>query len=74
MWWEVDSGMGWWMLVETLFWVGLVVLGGWLLYSWAGPNYRGGAKSLDVARERYARGEITREEFQRMRDDLQKAA
>jgi putative membrane protein len=51
--------------------VGIVVGVRWLT---TGAGQRaGGSRSngaLDVLRERYARGEISRDEFQRMRQDL----
>ena len=78
MWWEVESGMGWWMLWEgilfVLFWavvIGLVVWGASAWRPRAGSRER---TPLDIARERYARGEIARDEFERLRRDLEQAA
>lgn len=64
---------GWfWMLLSLAFLVllavGLVAL---IRYLWmkGGPS-PGGKSALDMLKERYARGEMTREEYQRMRQEL----
>ncbi|MDO8750616.1 MAG: SHOCT domain-containing protein [Dehalococcoidia bacterium] len=71
------SGVGWgWM---TLGWVWMVVVWGsviWLIVwgvSRATGNHgrSGGATPLDIAKERYARGEITKEAFEALKRDLQ---
>ena len=67
-------GFGWVILV--IFWA-LIIGGVAALLVWlfqrgrpvgAGPT---GGRALEILRERYARGEITREEFERMRHDLE---
>ncbi|TAK32663.1 MAG: SHOCT domain-containing protein [Chloroflexota bacterium] len=60
-----------------LFWVliigGIVWLVVWLIQqvrpAAAGPG-ASGTSALDILRERYARGEITREQYDQMRRDL----
>lgn len=74
MWWEFESGMGWWMLLEVAFWAAVIALAAWAVSAFRPGEGRDEPKPLDIARERYARGDISREEFGRMRDDLQKAA
>ncbi len=67
---------GWWGLGMILFWVllvgALVVLVRWLAL---GPGRGNGGSSerraLDILRERYARGEIDRQEFEEKRRDLE---
>ena len=62
-------GMGSGMLVLWL----LLALGGYLAYrSWVGSRgyARRRAGALEIARERYARGEITREELEEIRRNL----
>ena len=57
--------------------IGLVLLG-WIVWAVSRAGGRradqgrtsGGDRSLEILRERYARGEITREEFEAMRRDL----
>ena len=73
-----NQAMGpWWGIGMALFWIavlaGLVGLVVWLVRGGttaaAGP---GGSPSRaeEILRERYARGELTREEYERMRQDL----
>lgn len=42
------------------------------IFGGRGPCHREHEDSLDILKKRYARGEITREEFQRMKDDINK--
>jgi len=76
---------GWiWMIVNAVFW--LAVIGGlvWLVI-WAArrsssgqagnylPGMQGtgiGQSAKDIAQMRYARGEITREQYQQLLEDL----
>ena len=65
---------GWAMMaVMTLFWLAFLV-GIVLLIVWAvrqvGPAGRTTERPLDILARRYARGEITREEYERMRREL----
>lgn len=75
------SGPWWGWLVMLLFWVVLLAVPIALVRLFWPPAGRGapgaGAaagglrdEALETLRERYARGEIGREEFLRMRDDL----
>jgi len=65
----------WWgligMLLEGLFWVGLVVLAVYLFRRWtAGAPIKTGTTALNILNERFARGEITAEEFKRMKQEI----
>jgi putative membrane protein len=65
-WWMIFGGI--WML---LFWGGLIALIIWgisRLTGHGGPTQKRSA--LDIARERYARGEISREELEQIKKDL----
>ena len=73
--WDMPFGMGWlmglgglWMIV---FWGGLIAL---IVWGVARLSRRddGNPKHdpLDVAKARYARGEISREEFEQLKKDL----
>ena len=77
--WHFGDGMGWWMLFGgvwmMLFWAAVIGLVVWLVIRLTrrrGPNERGNGRRtpLEIARERYARGEISREEFEQIRKDL----
>ncbi len=75
MMWPYDAGMGWWMLLGgawiLIFWGGLIALVVWLVTRASrhnGPSRR--HNPLDIAKERYARGEISREEFEQLKKDL----
>jgi putative membrane protein len=69
-------GMGWFGgIFMIVFWiliiVGLVFLIKWLIQSTGQENIVGsGTRALDILKERYARGEINRAEFEQMRKDL----
>jgi putative membrane protein len=66
-------GMGFGILFMLLFW-GLIILGIVALIRWlltqSSPKRRAGDKTaLEIVQERYARGEIERDEYeQKMRD------
>ncbi|MBI4290496.1 MAG: SHOCT domain-containing protein [Betaproteobacteria bacterium] len=67
-------GMGLGMIGTLLFWIliiaGIVALAKWLAGT-RGPAGTAPAKTaLDILKERYARGEIEREEFERKKHDL----
>ena len=72
MMWHAHDGMGWWMVfggvIWLLFWASIV----WLV---VGGRFQGERQTpprdpLDIARERYARGEIDRDTFDQLRQDL----
>jgi putative membrane protein len=63
-------GWGWWFWV---FWVAIFFVVIWLI-AMAGGSSRNVAPEEQILRERYARGEITKEEFDRRIRDLRRAA
>jgi len=65
------SGWGWFGLTHMLLWWVLLVLGIAVLAKWLlGSRREGGDRALDVLKERYARGEIGKEEYEQKRRDL----
>ena len=73
--WYMHEGMGWWMafggIWMLIFWGGLVALIVWGITRLSGQS-RPAQKQypLDIAKERYVKGEISREEFEQLRKDL----
>ncbi len=74
-----DFGTGWWAFggfFMILLWVGLIILIVWVVMkivkgssnSWGGTESKNNA--LDIAKERYAKGEIAKEEFEQIKKDL----
>ncbi len=77
--WGMGWGMGWpGMIFMWIFWllliVGVIFLIKWLVQSTRGshPDRSGDnrATALDILAQRYARGEIDREEFEQKKKDL----
>lgn len=75
----MDSGMiGWnmgiWMVFNLIFWI-LVIVGIVLLVVWVGQKAVGGASgteesALEILKKRYARGEISKAEYEEKKRDL----
>ena len=69
------GGWGGWIfgpVIMLAFWAGLIVLGVWIVKSvWrSGETSHPSQSALDIARARYAQGEITREQFEQLKRDL----
>ena len=74
------GGMGWWMILSSLFWLGLAAVVVWALVRWLSsasgpmaprtPHEPTQLSGLDVLKARYARGEIDTATFQAMRAQL----
>jgi putative membrane protein len=72
--WGAHDGMGWWMVFGMIW---MVVFWGAVIWAIVRAAMRIGEgrrereeSALDIARRRYAAGEITREEFDQLRKDL----
>lgn len=63
------GGMGFGGTVMILFWV-LVIIGVVLVVRWAANQSGGGRTALQILQERYARGELQREEYEQKKKDL----
>lgn len=65
------------LLVMTLFWGGMIFLGVWLVRALFAGNVNNRQNqsgshptALELLAQRYARGEITREQYEMMKQDL----
>jgi len=75
--WYWHQGMGWWMVFGgiwmLLFWgaiIGLVIWGISTITGRRGSGAGAPPTPLDVAKERYAKGEISKDEFEQIKKDL----
>jgi putative membrane protein len=79
--WFMHDGWSWgWMAFGAawmvFFWGAIIVLVAWAISRLTtdreriGGQTSGGRSALDIAKERYACGEITREQFEQFREDL----
>ena len=71
--WGAHEGMGWWMALGTVWFVFF-----WVIVIWAITKASGGGSDqaahsspLDIARRRYASGEISKEQLDQIRRDLE---
>jgi putative membrane protein len=63
------------MFLPLLLLIGLVVLAVWLYrqqYGMSGEGPSGRSRALELLRERYAKGELTKEQYEQMRQDITK--
>ena len=77
-----DGNMGWWMpfawLMMIVMWLAFIAAAGWvisLVWHRAAPSSTAApppssSAPLDIAKARYARGEITKEQFEQLKRDL----
>ena len=69
--WGGMQGLGWGWIGFVLFW-GLVILAIVALVKWfapgAGPSSE--QRPIDILKARYAKGELTREQFEQMKREL----
>ncbi len=78
MWWYGNGWMWFGMVLMVVFWIAVIFLIVWAIRQFSGrPSAASGtppgaprSNALDIARERYARGEISKEEYERIRRDL----
>ena len=73
--WDWSSGISWWMgfgvIWMILFWGAVIALIVWAIKRFTGSSTSKRKNDpLDIARERYARGDITKEEFDQIRKTL----
>lgn len=72
------GGMGQGWILMLIFWgaviVGAVALIRWVVMRSSGSQEGPHRPALEILQERYARGEITREQFEQMRKDISQQA
>ena len=72
--WDAGEGMGWWMLFGGLltiaFWGAIIYVVVALIRRPGRTTPAGGEEPAEILKRRYARGELSREEYERMRRDL----
>ncbi len=74
-WGNYGWGLGFGWLFTIIFWA-LVILGIVYIFKMISERSRGtekGETALDILKKRYAKGEITREEFEKTKSDLTKS-
>lgn len=74
-WGNYGCGMGFGWIFMIIFWV-LVILGIVFIVRTVMKSGKGAEQKeapLDILKKRYAQGEITKEEFERVKDDLMKS-
>jgi len=71
--WDLSSGLGWWMggAWMLLFWGAIIALIVWVVKKVTNRDDSTKKQSpLDIARERYAKGEISKDEFEQLKKDI----
>lgn len=74
MMWSGMEGMGWgWlglgMVHMVVFWA-LVILAFIALFKWLGLGSTDGPSAIEILKARYAKGELTREQFEQIKREL----
>ena len=72
--WHMDDVSGWWMLIGSVWFVvfwGSLVWAIFRLTEHRGHRAHGSQSAIEILRQRYARGEIGKDEFDRIRRDLE---
>lgn len=69
--WGMGYGMGWWWIIGLICMVFIV----WIIVKIINQNqntntHLGNKSALDILKERYARGEIDKQEFEERKKDL----
>ena len=72
-----SGGLGWVGIILSFTFIILIIIGIILLIVWlvkrvshSGDEEKKGTKALDILKERYAKGEITKDQFDSIKKDL----
>ena len=73
--WYMHEGSGWWMFFGSIWMIliggGLIALIVWGIRKLTGNSGNIGIKTpLEIVRERYAKGEITKEQYEQIKKDI----
>ena len=72
--WHSGDGMGWWMLFGSVwvvfFWAAIIWVFVRLFSGGESRSEKPPESPLDIARRRYASGDISKEQFEQLRRDL----
>lgn len=64
-------GMGLGLLIMIIFWAGLIALITWIIIKLVRSGQKpSSGTALEIAKTRYAKGEITKKEFEQLKKDL----
>lgn len=68
----MGNTFGWFMggVMMLLFWGGVVLLIAWVIREAGGRGSLREKSALDILKERFAKGEISREEFEKIKKDI----
>lgn len=69
--WHMYDGMGWGGGLYMLIIFGLIVIGGIAIVRWSLKSGDGEDSALEILKRRYAQGELTKEQFEAMKKDIQ---
>jgi putative membrane protein len=73
MWWNGNGGWFWFgAIFMFIFWVAVILLVIWVIWRLSGGKnmMHHESDALSIAKERYARGEISHEEFEKIKKNL----
>ncbi len=74
MYWYDGPGEWWMWVFMGIFWIIIIALVIWGIIRLSGHRRMmmggGGSNAMDIARERYAKGEISHEEFEKIKKNL----
>ena len=70
--WGIGNMMGFFSggIMMVVFWVLLIAFIVWMIREISGKNSRSNSNALEVLKERYAKGEINKEEFEAKKKDI----
>jgi len=75
--WMMNWGFGmWWFMPFIMIAFGIVVMAGiiflirWVMLSTRGREAKAEETALEILKKRYAKGEISKEDFERMKKDI----